>query len=133
MRRGRVRLGVDPTAAVRILTNLIDNAIRHGAPGGQVVVRASREPGRVTLEVADDGPGIPVSDRERVVRRFERGDTADATGAGIGLGVVEDLAVRHGGGLRLEEAPGGGTRAVVELSVAPEGGGGPGAGGGPPP
>jgi signal transduction histidine kinase len=70
--------------------------------------------------VTDDGPGIPVSDRERVFERFARLDDArsrDAGGSGLGLPIAAELVARAGGQIDLTDAPGGGLRALVTLSA----------------
>lgn len=114
---------VDPMATTRILTNLLDNAIRHGRPGGRIAVTVEHRNG-VTLTVDDDGPGIRPEDRERAFQRFERlghpGSTT--TGAGIGLSVVRSLTEQQGGRIHVEEAAGGGTRVVVHLPLPEPGG-----------
>ncbi|WP_328701651.1 sensor histidine kinase [Amycolatopsis pittospori] len=89
----------------RLLRNLLDNAVRHAR--SSVTVRLRREGGEVVLEVIDDGPGIPAADRERVFDRFARLDdarTRDAGGSGLGLTLARDIAVRHGGSLRVEDS-----------------------------
>lgn len=105
---------LDPTAATRILTNLVDNAIRHGVANGRVAVTLEHHDG-VTITVEDDGPGIAPRDRGRVFERFERLAGTTATGAGIGLSVVRGLAHQYRGEARIETAVGGGTRVVVDL------------------
>ncbi len=95
----------EPVQLERLLRNLIDNAVRHAR--SSVTVRLRREDGDVVLEVTDDGPGIPVADRERVFDRFARLDDArarDAGGSGLGLTLARDIAVRHGGSLRVEDS-----------------------------
>lgn len=107
---------VDPMVVTRILTNLVDNAIRHGVAGGPIVVTA--EGGEVvTFRVEDAGPGIDRRDRERVLERFERVGThePDSAGVGIGLSVVSSLATRHGGDVRIEGSAAGGTLVTVTL------------------
>ncbi|MFC0108408.1 sensor histidine kinase [Kibdelosporangium aridum] len=84
----------------RLLRNLVDNATRHAVSTVTVCVRSTED--REILEVADDGPGIAVADRERVFDRFTRLDEArdsDAGGAGLGLAIAREIAVRHGGTL----------------------------------
>lgn len=110
---------VDPVAFTRILTNLLDNAIRHGPEDEPVRVRIRHRGTRVEMVVEDRGPGLGPGDRERVFERFERlGRDEDVTGAGIGLTVVRGLAERHGGGARLEGREGGGVRAVAWIEEA---------------
>jgi signal transduction histidine kinase len=85
----------------RMLTNLLDNASRY-ARDRVIVSVAKPEPGLVRVEVRDDGPGIPAADRERIFERFARVDEARDRGhggAGLGLAIARDIAVRHGGRL----------------------------------
>ncbi|MFE5629372.1 sensor histidine kinase, partial [Streptomyces sp. NPDC056542] len=100
----------------RVLGNLLDNAVRHAR--AEVTVTVRREGGRAVLGVADDGPGVPEADRERIFERFVRLDdarTRDEGGAGLGLAIARDVAVRHGGTLTVGEAPAGG--ALFELAL----------------
>src|SRR5262249_28178331 len=101
----------DPDALMRIVTNLLDNAVRHatsavslGAAAGSAIGPLA---GRIVVTVTDDGPGIPAADRERVFERFARLDDArarDEGGAGLGLAIVRELVRRHGGYVRLLDA-----------------------------
>jgi signal transduction histidine kinase len=107
----------------RLLTNLIDNAIRHCVAG--VLLKVHAREAEVVVEVLDDGPGIPVGDRERVFERFVRLDDArarDAGGSGLGLTLARDIAVRHGGTLTVEDSEVG-ARFVLRLPGVPDGGG----------
>jgi signal transduction histidine kinase len=98
----------------QILLNLLDNAVKHGGPGGAIVVRTGLHQGRTRIEVEDAGAGIPQADRARVWEPYVRLDAA-AIGSGIGLAVVRDLVGAHGGACWIEEGQTGGTRMVVEL------------------
>jgi len=100
-----------------IADNLLENAARHGG-GGRVAVAVHDGGGRVRLLVDDDGPGIPPEERERVLQRFARGAGARAPGSGLGLAIVAQQAALHGGVVRIEDAPLGGTRIAVELPAA---------------
>lgn len=103
----------------RVLGNLLDNAARHAA--GRVDVRLRREGAWAVLEVADDGAGVPSADRERIFERFVRLDDArsrDEGGAGLGLAIVRDVVVRHGGTIGVAEAPGGGALFTVRLPLS---------------
>ncbi len=105
----------------RALTNLIDNAARHGA---KVWVTAWRDGGRdgerVCVAVDDDGPDIPPDQRETVFKPFFRLDTSrnvQTGGVGLGLTIARDVARNHGGDLVLDTAPTGGLRALISLPL----------------
>ena len=98
-----------------VLINLIDNAIKHGRPGGRVEVAAELEsPRTVTISVDDDGPGIPAHERDRVFALGERGAT-EAGGSGIGLALVRLILERAGGRVDVRESPLGGVRFAVTI------------------
>ena len=112
---GGVVVRADPATSQRLLTNLVDNAVRHARSG--VCVAVVSGPGGAVLSVTDDGPGIPAGDRERVFDRFTRIDSGrgrDSGGAGLGLAIVRELVRAHGGTVTLEDAEPG-LRAVVTL------------------
>ncbi|GAA4572227.1 sensor histidine kinase [Planotetraspora kaengkrachanensis] len=114
-----VTVDAAPTHLGRLVTNLLDNARRHARRSIQVQV--DRDDALAELSVADDGPGIPVEDRERVFERFARLDAARCRhrgGAGLGLAIARDIAHAHAGTLHVEEAPGGGARFVLRLPLA---------------
>jgi signal transduction histidine kinase len=99
----------------RVLTNLMDNATRHTSSKVEVALTADG-----VLSVADDGPGIPPQDRERVFNRFTRldsGRSRDEGGTGLGLAIVRETVLAHGGTVVLEDAAPG-LRAVVRLPVS---------------
>ena len=95
------------------VTNLVDNALRHGA--GPIVVRARRAGDAVELSVDDAGGGLPPGEAEAVFDRFARGETSDRRGAGLGLAIVRAIARAHGGDARIESSETG-TAAVIRLS-----------------
>jgi two-component system osmolarity sensor histidine kinase EnvZ len=100
----------------RLLTNLIDNALRYG--GGDVEVRTLPEPGRAVLSVLDRGPGIPPEEAQRMLQPFTRLDTArTTTSSGLGLAIVDRIARMHGGSVQLRQREGGGLEARVELPL----------------
>ncbi len=104
----------------RLLTNLLDNAVRHAQT--QVDVRARRVGDRVHVVVSDDGPGVPTEQRARMQERFTRLDPArdrDSGGTGLGLAIVATLLERRGGRLLLADAPGGGLAATLDLPAGP--------------
>jgi signal transduction histidine kinase len=90
------------------VTNLLDNAVKHTPAGGEIVVRVVAAGSSVLLVVADSGPGIAASDRERVLERFVRLEESRSTpGSGLGLSLVAAVARLHGATLDLaDNAPG---------------------------
>lgn len=102
-----------------VLDNLLENAAVHG--GGRVGVRLRHDGDAVVLEVADDGPGVPVDERARVVEPFARGVDPRAPGTGLGLAIVAQQVALHGGTLALGDAIGGGLLVTVRLPVASDG------------
>ena len=99
----------------RVIENLLENAARHGRPGGHVRLRVTADAVGAEIIVEDDGPGIPLGERERVVRRFARGQNATAGGSGLGLAIVQADARRHGGTLELSSSELGGLLARVTI------------------
>ncbi|MER6394655.1 ATP-binding protein [Kitasatospora sp. NPDC001603] len=113
----------DPPLLERVLANVIANALRHTAPGTPVLVAASHLGDRVEVRVIDRGPGIAAEDRDRVFLPFQRlGDTDNTTGVGLGLALSRGLAEAMGGGLEVEDTPGGGTTMLLTLPAAHPGG-----------
>ncbi len=111
---------VDRNALRQILLNLLDNAAKYG-PSGQTITVGSQIVGdRARIWVEDEGPGIPRDDRVRVWEpyvRLNRDAESSTGGSGIGLSVVRELVLLHGGRTRVESSPGGGARVVVELPL----------------
>jgi two-component system, OmpR family, sensor histidine kinase TctE len=95
-----------------IVMNLVDNAIRYTPPGGIVTCRIGLAPGLATLTVEDNGPGIPASERERVLERFYRIDDRDSDGCGLGLAIVKEFASQLDARLTLRTASAGAGLAV---------------------
>jgi signal transduction histidine kinase len=119
---GGVTAALQTGALRQVLLNLLDNAVKYGRDGGTVTVDVQHAPGGgVVLSVTDQGPGVSRRDRERIWQPFERGTEARqraAGGSGIGLTIVREIAEEHGGRARVDDAPGGGARFVVELPGA---------------
>jgi two-component system osmolarity sensor histidine kinase EnvZ len=108
------------TALSRLVTNLIDNALAHGAP--PVEVTTSVQDNHVLLEVADRGPGIRPDDVARLKQPFTRASvartsTSGVAGAGLGLAIVDRISRMHGGTFDLIPRDGGGTVARVTLPI----------------
>lgn len=112
-----ILLPVRPVALRRCLANLVDNAARHA----HWIALGARRTGRhVEITVEDDGPGIPKGQREAVFRPFVRLDHSRSRatgGVGLGLTIARDVALGHGGDLRLDQSPRGGLKATVRLPV----------------
>jgi K+-sensing histidine kinase KdpD len=107
----------DFVQSLRILTNLVENALRY-APGEEPVELAARREGNMLVfTVADRGPGIAAADQERIFEPFYRaaGAAPDAGRAGLGLSIARRLAEGQGGTLRYEPRPGGGSVFTLEL------------------
>ena len=114
----------DRDAVEQIVLNLLDNACKYAAEGGEVVLRLSAEGtlagGAARLIVADRGPGVPDGQRERIFDKFHRVDerlTAEKAGAGLGLSIARQLARGLGGDLHCEAAPEGGASFVLTLPL----------------
>ncbi|GGE96225.1 sensor histidine kinase [Mycetocola zhadangensis] len=114
---GRVR--GDIALLGQAMRNLADNAVRHAA--GEVRFELAESDGQVLLVVSDDGAGIPEHDRERIFDRFVRLDEArarDAGGSGLGLSIVREIAVAHGGSVRASATAQGSARFELRLPAA---------------
>ncbi len=94
---------LDEPAFVSIVGNLVDNAIRYGRDGGNIVVTLRTEGEQLVLQVRDDGPGIPEAQRARVFERFFRVTGSTRNGSGLGLAIVQQAAARTGGSVRVGE------------------------------
>jgi len=103
-----------------LLRNLLDNAIKYSNPGGRVDIAIERNAaGEALLSVEDAGPGIADEERDRVFDRFYRGESAGATGSGLGLSIVKRVADAHGATIGLG-APDHGTGLVVTVRFPPD-------------
>lgn len=115
------RIVGDREALLRALRNLDDNALRHARSTVLLSLRPTPD-GGARIEVADDGSGVPPTDRERVFERFVRLDESrsrDSGGSGLGLAIVAEVAHAHGGTVRVEDSTLGGASFVVELPARP--------------
>ena len=114
----RVVVDGDPVALRRLITNLVDNALKFGsAARGRVFAQN----GMAVVEIEDNGPGIAADQVERAFepfRRLEASRNRDTGGIGLGLAVVRAIARGHGGDVQLGPAPGGGLRACLRLPLA---------------
>lgn len=101
----------------QMLMNLLDNAIRHTPPGGQVDAAVHTAPGQIEISVVDTGGGVPAAEHDRIFERFVRLDPSRQRpgGAGLGLPIARCIAEAHGGTLRLAESTPAGSRFLVSL------------------
>jgi len=108
----------DSTRLTELVNNLLDNAIRYSRRGGRVTVRVVPEP-TPRLSVSDDGPTIPVGERQRVFERFHRLLGSHSDGSGLGLAIVHEIAMLHGATITLDDdADGVGNTFIVSFPAA---------------
>ncbi|MEU9117232.1 sensor histidine kinase KdpD [Streptomyces sp. NPDC048483] len=113
-------VAVDPGLLERSVANLVENAVKYSPDGDAVLVSASALGDRVELRIADRGPGVPDSAKDRIFEPFQRyGDAPRGAGVGLGLAVARGFAEAMGGTLAAEDTPGGGMTMVLTLRAAP--------------
>jgi two-component system sensor histidine kinase VicK len=117
-------LRADPARLEQAVLILVDNAIKHGPPGGTVTLRSDVTPqGEIRITVEDEGPGIPREDLPRVFERFYRVDKARSRrmgGAGLGLPIAKTIVEAHGGHIAAESRTGRGARMSIHLPLVPD-------------
>ncbi|MET0604266.1 MAG: HAMP domain-containing sensor histidine kinase [Baekduia sp.] len=113
----------DEEKIVSVVSNLLANAIRHAPSGGVVRCSLSTAPGRLILQVADNGPGIAADQRDAVFERYRR--DPGSGGTGLGLAIVSEIAQLHGGSVAIGDAPEGGALFTVELPLRTQRAGAP--------
>lgn len=129
--QGRIEIGevtereveFDPVALSRAVSNLVDNALRHGGPESRVRIGARASGKGVEIEVDDDGPGVPPAERERVFDRFARLDEARSSqtgGSGLGLAIVRAMVEAGGGRVSCSASEMGGARFSIWLPDSPQ-------------
>ena len=112
------RVDADPTALRQVISNLVENAVRHTARGAVTVSAEAPANGGTTIRVSDTGTGIPVEHLGRIFERFYRVDSGRARGeggTGLGLAIVRHLVEAHGGSVRAESIVGQGTTITVHF------------------
>jgi signal transduction histidine kinase len=112
----------DPALLRHVIDNLVGNAIKYTPAGtrADVTVSARELEGKVRIEVADRGIGVPADERPRIFDEFHRcANSGDFTGTGLGLAICRRIVERHGGRIGVEENPGGGSRFWFTLPPAP--------------
>jgi two-component system sensor histidine kinase KdpD len=109
-------VSVDPVQIDQVLTNLLENAGRLAPAGTAIQVSVLWMHGAVQVRVTDEGPGIPLEERDRVFEAFYRGSTTpDTPGSGLGLAIAKAVVVAHGGRIWIEDAPHGGCVVAFEI------------------
>ncbi|MGO1430289.1 MAG: ATP-binding protein [Halomonas sp.] len=103
----------EPGGIETLIQNLVGNAIQHSPSQSAISITLTATSAGFQLTVDDHGPGIPISERKKVVERFQR--AGPSAGSGLGLSIVERLVTRHKGKLQLEDAPNGGLRVRIYL------------------
>jgi two-component system sensor histidine kinase KdpD len=110
---------IDPVQIDQVLSNLLENAARFTPPGGEILLSAAPWQRSVRVRVADQGPGIPAEERERVFEPFFRRDAGEVrSGSGLGLAIARAVVLAHGGRIWIEGSPSGGAAVVFELPVS---------------
>ena len=115
---------LDGDAMKQALANLVDNAMKYSGDRRHVRVAARRDGAGVAVEVADDGIGVPLSERERIFEKFYRvgrSETQGRRGSGVGLALVKHIVEAHGGRVTVDGRPGEGSRFTLHLPPLPSG------------
>jgi signal transduction histidine kinase len=116
---GEVMARIGGDACMHVLLNVIENAIKYASPGGRVRVIIERQDPFVCAIIDDDGPGVPLAERERIFEHRARGGASEARpGSGIGLAIVRTIVERAAGSVRVDDAPLGGARFVIRFPGA---------------
>ena len=108
---------VDPGRMTQVLTNILDNALRHTPEGGRIIISAKEVNNQVELAIQDSGPGLKAEDLERIFDRFYRTDSSRQRdgGSGLGLAIARSIVQAHGGQLSAESEAGNGLKVTVRL------------------
>lgn len=113
---------LDPQRITQALMQLAANAAEHTPAGTPVEIGSALVADRVEFTVADHGPGIPDSERQRIFGRFARLDTRRTNGTGLGLSIVAAIAAAHGGTVLVDDTPGGGSTFRISIPYVAAGG-----------
>ena len=118
--RKRLTIAGDTDRLIQLVLGLVENAIRHSTASGSITIGTSVAEGFATIWVDDEGPGVPLSERERIFEPFYRGAGQPRShgGAGLGLAIARSIATAHNGTIAAETAVGGGARMIVRIPLA---------------
>jgi two-component system, OmpR family, sensor histidine kinase BaeS len=109
---------VDPGRMTQVLTNILDNAIRHTSENGRILLAAKQVDDMVELSVQDSGPGLNIEDVDRIFERFYRSDASrqrEEGGSGLGLAIAKSIVQAHGGQVSAESEAGNGLKIIISL------------------
>lgn len=113
---------VDSGRMTQVLTNILDNALRHTPEGGRIVLSAKELEEQIDISVQDSGPGLKAEDLDRIFDRFYRTDSArqrEDGGSGLGLAIARSIVQAHGGRLSPESEEGKGLKIIIRLPKTP--------------
>src|SRR5262249_1155627 len=115
-------VAADPELIHIVLRQILDNAVKYAPPGSPISVETSMRGDSVVVSIADRGPGIAESDRNRAFEKFYRGREGRerAPGTGMGLAIAREIVRAHNGDIQIENQPAGGCRVSFSLPVAKE-------------
>jgi signal transduction histidine kinase len=118
--RKRLTIAGDTDRLIQLVLGLVENAIRHSPAGGSVTIGTSVAADFASIWVDDEGPGVPLAERERIFEPFYRGAGQPRShgGAGLGLAIARSIATAHNGTITAETAVGGGARMIVRIPLA---------------
>lgn len=109
---------VDPGRMTQVLTNILDNALRHTPEGRQIILAVKQVQGQIEISIQDSGPGITAQDVNRIFDRFYRTDPSrqrEDGGSGLGLAIAKSIVQAHGGQIKAESEPGKGLKIMIAL------------------
>jgi len=118
---GLLAVEIDPGRMTQVLTNILENALRHTPETGQVTLTAGEANGRLQISIQDSGPGVAEEELERIFGRFYRTDPSrqrmEDSGSGLGLAIAKSIVERHSGTIRAESKPGQGLKIIITLPI----------------
>jgi signal transduction histidine kinase len=109
---------VDPGRMTQVLTNILDNAMRHTPEGGRIIMAARQQQDRIELSILDSGQGLQTDDINHIFDRFYRTDPArqrEEGGSGLGLAIARSIVQAHGGQLSAQSEAGQGLKIMIRL------------------
>jgi two-component system, OmpR family, sensor histidine kinase BaeS len=109
---------VDPGRMTQVLTNILDNALRHTPEGGLILLSANEGNGQIELAIQDSGPGLNAEDLDRIFERFYRKDPSrqrEDGGSGLGLAIAKSIVQAHGGQVSAQSETGKGLKVIITL------------------